>query len=69
MRQMLQEIRDGEYAQQWIDEHNAGRPWFNATRARERHQLLERVGADLRQMMPFVNPKSVQPDGEVVGAR
>ena len=69
MRQMLKEIQDGEYARKWIGEHNAGRPSFNETRARERHQLLERVGADLRKMMPFVNPKSVQPDGEVVGVR
>jgi ketol-acid reductoisomerase len=69
MRTMLREIREGQYAKQWIDEHNAGRPWFNTTRARERDQLLERIGADLRRMMPFVNPKSVQPDGEVVGAK
>jgi ketol-acid reductoisomerase len=69
MRQMLQEIRSGVYAKKWVDEHNAGRPWFNATRARERDQLLERIGADLRKMMPFVQPKSVQPDGEVVGAK
>ena len=69
MRQMLKEIQEGEYARKWIAEHNAGRPSFNETRTRERHQLLERVGADLRKMMPFVNPKSVQPDGEVVGAR
>ncbi len=68
MRQILRDVRDGTYARQWIDEHNAGRPWFNATRARERNQLLERVGADLRRMMPFVNPKSVQPDGEVVAS-
>jgi len=69
MRRMLQEIQEGQYAKQWVDEHNAGRPWFNATRTRERNQLLERVGADLRKMMPFVQPKSVLPDGEVVGAK
>ena len=56
MRQMLQEIRDGVYAKKWVAEHEAGRPTFNATRARERSQLLERVGADLRKMMPFVHP-------------
>ena len=44
MRQMLKEIQDGEYARKWIAEHNAGRPSFNETRTRERHQLLERVG-------------------------
>jgi ketol-acid reductoisomerase len=66
MRKMLRDVQDGTYARQWIEENQAGRPWFNATRARERVQLIERVGADLRRMMPFVNPKSVQPDGEVV---
>jgi ketol-acid reductoisomerase len=61
MRQMLKEIQEGEYARKWISEHEAGRPWFNATRAKERTQLLERVGAELRQMMPFVQPV-VAPD-------
>jgi ketol-acid reductoisomerase len=66
MRKMLRDVQDGTYARQWIEENKAGRPWFNATRSRERAQLIERVGADLRRMMPFVHPKSVQPDGEVV---
>ena len=61
MREILKEIQEGEYARKWIGEHAAGRPWFNATRASERTQLLERVGAELRQMMPFVNPV-VPPD-------
>jgi ketol-acid reductoisomerase len=56
MRQMLKEIQDGEYARKWVSEHEAGRPWFNAQRTKERGQLLETVGADLRKMMPFVNP-------------
>ena len=59
MKQMLKEIQDGEYAKKWISEHEAGRPWFNAQRTQERHQLLERVGADLRSMMPFVSPAKV----------
>ena len=56
MKQMLKEIQEGEYARKWVAEHAAGRPWFNAQRKAERGQLLERVGADLRKMMPFVNP-------------
>ncbi|MCC7010645.1 MAG: ketol-acid reductoisomerase [Acidobacteria bacterium] len=56
MKQILTDIQTGEYARQWVAEHEAGRPTFNATRAAERHQLLEKVGADLRAMMPFVNP-------------
>ena len=56
MRQMLAEIQDGTYARKWMAEHAAGRPWFNATREREREQLIEQVGARLRDMMPFLDP-------------
>jgi len=56
MKEILTDIQTGEYARKWVAEHEAGRPWFNATRAKERTQLLERVGADLRAMMPFVHP-------------
>jgi ketol-acid reductoisomerase len=56
MKQLLAEIQDGTFAKKWIGEHAAGRPWFNKTRAAEQDQVLERVGADLRAMMPFVNP-------------
>ncbi len=68
MRKMLTEIQEGVYAKKWVAEHEAGRPWFNATRAREREQLLERVGADLRRMMPFVNPV-VAPDQTALQTR
>jgi ketol-acid reductoisomerase len=56
MKKLLGEIQDGTFAKNWIAEHEAGRPSFNATRAAEQTQILEKVGADLRQMMPFVNP-------------
>jgi ketol-acid reductoisomerase len=56
MKKLLDEIQDGTFAKKWIGEHAAGRPWFNKTRAAEQDQVLERVGADLRAMMPFVNP-------------
>ena len=59
MKQMLKEIQEGEYARKWVGEHEAGRPWFNAQRKAERTQLLEKVGADLREMMPFVSPARV----------
>src|SRR5918994_2954931 len=56
MKQLLAEIQDGTFAKNWIGEHEAGRPRFNATRKAEQDQVLERVGADLRSMMPFVSP-------------
>ena len=60
MKKMLARIQSGEYARGWMAEHAAGRPEFNATRTRERDQLLERVGKDLRKMMPFLEPVDVE---------
>jgi ketol-acid reductoisomerase len=68
MKQMLKEIQDGEFARKWVGEHRAGRPWFNATRAQERDQVLERVGAELRKMMPFVSPVTA-PDQTATATR
>ncbi len=64
MKKMLKEIQDGTYAKKWIDENKNGRPWFNATRAKEQDQLLEQVGAKLRAMMPFLKPVKVTPASE-----
>jgi ketol-acid reductoisomerase len=60
MRRMLSEIQDGTYAKNWILENVAGRPWFDSTRQREKDHLIERVGRDLRAMMPWLNPKDVR---------
>jgi ketol-acid reductoisomerase len=56
MKKLLAEIQDGTFAKNWVAEHEAGRPIFNATRKAEQNQQLERVGAELRAMMPFVSP-------------
>jgi len=56
MRKILQEIQDGVYAEKWIDENRNGRPTFEATREKEKGQLIEKVGAELRAKMPFLNP-------------
>jgi ketol-acid reductoisomerase len=62
MQNMLREIQDGTYARNWISENENGRPWFNETRRREQDHPIEQVGAELRAMMPFLNPVTVRPD-------
>src|SRR5260221_8152874 len=57
MGEMLKEIQNGTYAKNWIAENVNGRPWFNEERKRERAHMIEKVGADLRDMMPFIKPK------------
>ncbi len=59
MRKMLEEIRNGAYAEKWLEENAQGRPWFNAQRKAARSSQIETVGRDLRAMMPWLNPKEV----------
>jgi ketol-acid reductoisomerase len=63
MQRMLGEIRDGTYARKWIEENERGRPWFRSVRAAEQEQLIERVGASLRRMMPFLLLIEIKPEG------
>jgi ketol-acid reductoisomerase len=57
MRKMLAEVQDGTYARSWILENQAGRPFFNTMRQREKEHLIEKVGRELRAMMSWLNPK------------
>ncbi len=61
MKRMLDDIRSGRFAKQWIAENEQGRPTFEAQRAKEQTQQLEQVGAELRKMMPFVDPVEIKP--------
>ena len=57
MKKLLREIQDGSFAKNWILENIAGRPGMKKWVANERNQLLERVGKDLRGMMPWLAQK------------
>jgi ketol-acid reductoisomerase len=61
MSQMLKDIQDGTYATNWIDENKKGRPWFNEMRRKDQEHLIESVGAQLRSMMPFIDPVTIKP--------
>lgn len=54
MKQLLREVQDGTFAREWILENQAGRPVFNALRQRAREHLIEKVGDQLRAMMPWL---------------
>ena len=62
MGRILQEIQDGTYARKWIAEDAAGRPWFLAQRRREQAHPIEKVGAELRAMMPFLDAVTLKED-------
>jgi ketol-acid reductoisomerase len=62
MKKMLAEIQDGTYAKKWIAENEAGRPWFNEQRRLGQDHPIEKIGVELRAMMPFLNPVVVRPE-------
>mgnify|MGYP001037428851 CR=1 FL=1 len=61
MKQLLANIQNGTFAEEWIDENHNGRPNFNRLRAQDTDHRIEQVGRELRRMMPFVNPREVIP--------
>ncbi len=57
MKAVLSEIQDGTFAKNWILENQANRPAFNAIRRKEQDLPIERVGKELRKMMPWIEKK------------
>jgi ketol-acid reductoisomerase len=61
MKQILAEIRDGSFANAFMDEVESGGEAFAGMRAEGRGEKIESVGRELRAMMPWIsNP--VVPD-------
>jgi len=61
MQKLLADIRTGAFAKAWIAEVANGSPEFKARRHAEQDQPIEKVGAELRAMMPFLDPVTVKP--------
>jgi ketol-acid reductoisomerase len=53
MKKVLKEIQEGDFASRWIMENKAGRPAFSARRRIEKNLPVEKVGKELRKMMPW----------------
>ncbi|RBP62057.1 ketol-acid reductoisomerase [Alkalibaculum bacchi] len=54
MKKVLEEIQNGTFARNWLQENTVNRPYFNATRAIEKEHLVEKVGKKLRSMMSWL---------------
>jgi ketol-acid reductoisomerase len=64
MRKLLDEIQDGTFAKKFIAENETGRHEFARIRKAESELQIEKVGAELRKSMPFLDPVVVK-DGRV----
>jgi ketol-acid reductoisomerase len=54
MKKILNEIQTGKFATEWILENVAGQAHFRATREMELHHPVEKVGAEMRAMMSWL---------------
>jgi len=57
MKKILGEVQNGQFAKEWILENQANRPQFNALRKSDQEHLIEKVGKQLRAMMPWIKAK------------
>ncbi len=54
MKQILAEIKDGTFAQRFIDDQDAGGPEFQALREKGEQHPIEQTGRELRKLMAWV---------------
>ncbi len=57
MKKVLKEVQNGSFARNWILENQANRPYFNAMRKSGQEHEIEKVGKELRAMMPWIDKK------------
>ena len=60
MRKILGEIRSGEFAAEFVGEVASGGAGFAALREAGKAHQIEQVGAELRQMMPWISAGKVR---------
>jgi ketol-acid reductoisomerase len=54
MKKILADIQSGKFAEEWITEYQCGMPHFNELRKEGTNHPVEKVGAKLRAMMPWL---------------
>ena len=55
MKTILEEIQTGKFAEEWIAESDSGRKRFSELRNAGKNHPIEKVGAQLRGMMPWIS--------------
>jgi ketol-acid reductoisomerase len=54
LQQILDDIRSGDFAREWVLENKAGTPVLDARRREQASHPIEAVGANLREMMSWM---------------
>ena len=68
MKKILAEVQSGEFAKNWMNENRSGRKKFLDMREEAKNQPIEKIGAELREMMTFLKKKKEAGVPQEVGA-
>jgi ketol-acid reductoisomerase len=58
MKRVLAEIQSGAFANEWLAQAREGTPFLLEQRAANREHQIEKVGSELRNLMPFLDTKT-----------
>ena len=61
MKKVLADIQSGEFAREWIAENRAGQENFQRMREEQQGHQVEKVGGELRAMMPWIAGRRSRP--------
>jgi ketol-acid reductoisomerase len=59
MKKLLRDIQSGSFADEWMAECEAGKPNFKQLESQGRQHPIEKVGAQLRSMMPWLKQRAL----------
>lgn len=60
MKEALKDIQTGKFAKNWIKEYETGYKKYNALLKKGEQHPIEKVGAKLRSMMPWMQKRSIK---------
>lgn len=60
MKQILNEIQNGDFAKGWIGEYKNGLPTYRELLVQSENHPIEEVGVRLRSLMPWVQKKNIK---------
>ena len=60
MKEALKEIQSGKFAKGWVKEYEGGYKKYNALLKAGQNHSIEKVGARLRSMMPWMQKRSIK---------
>ena len=59
MKKILDEIQTGVFAREFVLENKAGKPVFQALERQGREHPIEKVGEEIRAMMPWLRKSRI----------